>query len=47
MIRTENSAEKVSDISIVWAELTELASLNLLKLTVKKSYQIKIFIYCY
>ena len=36
MIRAEDSAEKKSDISIVWAELTELTSLNLSELAAEQ-----------
>ena len=36
MIRTKNSAEKKSDISIIWAELTELTSLNLSELAAEQ-----------
>ena len=47
MIRAEDSEKKASDISVVRIKLTELTSLNLLKLAVKKSHQIEIFICCY
>ena len=47
MIRAEDSEEKASDISIAEVKLTELTSLNLAKLAVKKSYQMRTFICCY
>ena len=36
MIRAEDSAEKKSDISVVWAELAELTSLNLSELAAEQ-----------
>ena len=36
MIRVRDSAEKKSDISIIWAELTELTSLNLSELAAEQ-----------
>ena len=47
MIRAEDSEEKASDISIAGIKLTELTSLNLSKLAVKKSYQMRTSICCY
>ena len=36
IIRVRDSAEKKSDISIIWAELTELTSLNLSELAAEQ-----------
>ena len=47
MIRAEDSEEEASDASIVRIKLTELAPLNLAKLAVKKSHQMRISICCY
>ena len=47
MIRAEDSEEKASDISVVRIKLTELTPLNLSKLAVKKSYQMKTSTHCH